>query len=305
MVLDYLSIKQTLIYLEKETGYKYEFDELKELSLAGKLDVFFYYNCIIYNIYGSDVSPTFVKKVNEFISQPLYLANNVHKIGGMFFLKDAFLNIEDNNFSKLKEKVTVEEVYEQQDFSFDKESNYSYSKGDTGYLSSAEFGNLHYFPDGRIDSKPLQDKAIIHISYDELRFKKKQLDKLVNIPEASALKIEDELAKVRDELKVAYSNIEKRQEKIDRLEAQEIQLDDNELSERSEKNYLITIGLLLNMLTTPRTVGGKSTYSSEALIIEKISREDIYGQKKSTIGERFKKAKDVLIDEKKKKEQYR
>lgn len=301
MVLDYLSIKQTLIYLEKETGYKYEFDELKELSLAGKLDVFFYRDCIIYNIYDFNISSTRVKKGNDFISQPLYFANHVHKIRGMFFLKDAFLNIDDGDFSKLKAKVTVEEVYEQEDFSFDKESNYFYSKGDTGYLSSAKFGNLYYFPDYRIDSKPLQDRAITHISYDELRFKKKQLDKLVNIPEASALKIEDELAKVRDELKTAYNNIEKKQEKIDRFEAQEIQLNDNELNERSEKSYLITVGLLLNMLTIPRVEGGRPTYPSEAVIIDDINSENIYGQKKSTIGERFKKAKDALIDEKKKK----
>jgi len=77
---------------------------------------------------------------------------------------------------------------------------------------------------------------------------------------------------------------------------------DNEpLNERSERSYLNTVGLMLELLTKPRNEGGTAPFPSEAAIISRIEERDIYGQKSSKLGERFKEAKDALADEKKKK----
>lgn len=74
----------------------------------------------------------------------------------------------------------------------------------------------------------------------------------------------------------------------------------DQLSERSEKRYQTTIGLLIELLTEPRNEGGPPPFASEALVISRISEKAIYGQGKTKLGERFKEAKDALADEKKK-----
>lgn len=70
------------------------------------------------------------------------------------------------------------------------------------------------------------------------------------------------------------------------------------------RNYLITIGLLLDLLTTPakgfdgkygsETRPKEPLFSSESKIIEEIESYTIHGQSKSSVAPRFKSGKDAL-----------
>ena len=44
VIKEYLTIKQSLDYLEKLTDYRYDLDDLKELNILGELNVYFYKN---------------------------------------------------------------------------------------------------------------------------------------------------------------------------------------------------------------------------------------------------------------------
>ena len=74
------------------------------------------------------------------------------------------------------------------------------------------------------------------------------------------------------------------------------------LDERSEKSYLNTIGLLLELMTSPRAEGGQAPFPSETDIIARATSSDksVYGQGKSKLEERFRDAKLILADTRKK-----
>lgn len=290
------------MYLEKETGYEYDVDSLKDLYFASELDIFFYKNCVIYDQYLYDAQPPRKEVNSELISPPpLYVVSKANIIDGIFLLKDVFFNEESDNFVKFNAEVVVEKVLTQKDILFDEENTYKYSQGDVGYLSNAEFNDLHFLLDCHMDTKPLRDRALTSISYSELKFKKTQLDRLISNSKPKFLELECEFEQVKRELEDASGIIEKYQKEIDRLNAQKTQLDNSKLRlhEQNEKSYLTTIGLLLELLTTPKTSDGKVLYPSEAMIIDKIVGKDVNGQKKTTLGKRFKMAKDAIIDAKK------
>lgn len=181
MIIEYLDIEQSLKYLKKKTGDKYTFDNLKELNYAGKLDVFFYKSCLIYDTYRSDQSPPAIQVLGMWGSPfPYHIAVNVKQARGIFTLKELLLNIESKG-SKLKSKVIVEKIYEQHELIFDDVyDEFNYEQGNTVYLSHADFSDLQYLSDGSINSAPLRNKAVDSIEQDELRFKKQQFDNLIN-----------------------------------------------------------------------------------------------------------------------------
>ncbi len=76
--------------------------------------------------------------------------------------------------------------------------------------------------------------------------------------------------------------------------------DYQQLSERNEKSYQTTIGLLLELMVTPKGIDHKQPFSSQAVIISEITDKGIYGQGKSTLETRFSDANSILSDAKKK-----
>lgn len=277
------------MYLERETGYEYDVDSLQDLCFASELDVFFRKTCIIYDQYLYSMQPLRQEVGSELISPPpLYVASKAHTIDGIFLLKNVCFNEGGDKFVQFNAEVVVEKVFRQKDILFDNESAYKYSEGDVGYLSNAEFNELHFLPNCQMDTKPLRDKALTSINYSELKFKKTQLDRLIINSKPEFLDLEYRLEKATDELKNAYGIMKK------------IQSDNSVLSEQTERSYMITIGLLLELLTTPKTEGRKPLYPSEATIITNIVEKNIHGQGKTTVAERFKIAKEKLNTAKKK-----
>lgn len=77
--------------------------------------------------------------------------------------------------------------------------------------------------------------------------------------------------------------------------------DDNEqLSARTKISYQTTIGLLIELMTSPKGIDNKKPFASQATIISEIVERSIYGQGKSTLETRFSEAKSILNDAKKK-----
>lgn len=103
-----------------------------------------------------------------------------------------------------------------------------------------------------------------------------------------------------DELNKKIANLEIN------LENSNIQLanshtDNNEqLNARTERSYQTTIGLLLELMVSPKGIDNKKPFASQATIISEIVEKSIYGQGKSTLETRFSDAKSILNDAKKK-----
>ncbi len=162
------------------------------------------------------------------------------------------------------------------------------SNGKTGYL----FEPLRMGSSGRHSS-------LQRIPIKDVRLKRSDVEVIANIAAKSVdkQKIIDGLT---SQLAAAIAQLEgsKESQELD----QRASTYDEELDDRSEKSYLNTIGLLIEVMTEPRTEGGTAPFSSEAVVITKIASKGIYGQGKTKIGDRFKVAKQMLNDEKKKQE---
>ena len=96
------------------------------------------------------------------------------------------------------------------------------------------------------------------------------------------------------------------QAQIDKLTSQLKQTEKRlaDATEQLDKNtatsYQTTIGILLELMTTPKGINDKAPFSSEAVIIGMATEESIFKQGKTTLERRFKLAKDALADERKK-----
>lgn len=72
-----------------------------------------------------------------------------------------------------------------------------------------------------------------------------------------------------------------------------------QLNGHTEKSYQTTIGLLLELMTTPKGIDNKAPFQSQATIIGDILDKDIQGQRKTTLENRFRDANLMLADAKK------
>lgn len=107
-------------------------------------------------------------------------------------------------------------------------------------------------------------------------------------------------------LTAANAKIKQQDQDINSLNDQlSKQADTNDLlSDRSEKSYQTTIGLLLELMFTPKGTDSKQPFSSQTVIINKIADKGVYGQGKSTLETRFGDANTVLNNVKKKRHEH-
>lgn len=73
----------------------------------------------------------------------------------------------------------------------------------------------------------------------------------------------------------------------------------NLIEDRTETSYLNTIGLLLELMKTPKGIPPKAPFDSQTQIIQLIENMNIQGQKKSTLETRFSNANHALEQAKK------
>lgn len=115
-----------------------------------------------------------------------------------------------------------------------------------------------------------------------------------------------ELHRAKTELNQYQKENESLKAKIAELGANEPSQSDtpsNEplLNDRSERSHLITIGILLELLTTPKTPNDKPTYGNQTAVLNTILEYGIYGQGESTLEARLGNANRALQQAKKSK----
>lgn len=168
------------------------------------------------------------------------------------------------------------------------------------------------------DAERIRDFGGVEISQNDLLFPTEQVEDYIEsficenednaldsfIFDSSSTNAEIELQKKEiDLLKADISQlIADNNDLQSRLEQQADKPANNyqQLSERSEKSYQTTIGLLIELMVTPKGVDDKQPFPSQAVIISEIADKGIYGQGTSTLETRFGNANDVVADAKKK-----
>ncbi len=129
------------------------------------------------------------------------------------------------------------------------------------------------------------------------------LDEIMPYYKAFEVKDDSELSKARTELWEYLKPKCDMQELFILMARAEISPNEkDQLDDRSEKSYQNTIGLLLELMTSPRAEGGQAPFPSETDIIARATSSDksVYGQGKSKLEERFRDAKLILADTRKK-----
>jgi len=91
VIKEYLTIKQSLNYLEKLTDYRYDLDDLKELNILGELNVYFYKKCMVYK-------KQYLTEDNEDSTE---IARNIMIFAGIFspLSKDIMQSFGDDGYS--------------------------------------------------------------------------------------------------------------------------------------------------------------------------------------------------------------
>lgn len=126
------------------------------------------------------------------------------------------------------------------------------------------------------------------------------IDEIMPYFEAFEVKDDSELSKARQELWDYLKPRCNMQDLFSLMAKAEISPNEhNQLNEHNEKSYQNTIGLLLELMTTPRAQGGQSPFPSETDIIARISDKAVRGQGKTKLQERFRDAKTTLANSKK------
>jgi len=166
----------------------------------------------------------------------------------------------------------------------------------------------------------LNTQNTIKIDNDKVGVLKKDLEEYLNkmqiehmdsktkieILESTIEQLEAEKANLKyqhtETLTAANKKIKQQEQEVNRLNDQlKEQADTSDiLSDRNEKSYQTTIGLLLELMTVPKIEGDRPPFTSEAVIIGKIADKSIYGQGKTTLEMRFRDVKTTLEQTKKK-----
>jgi X-X-X-Leu-X-X-Gly heptad repeat protein len=109
----------------------------------------------------------------------------------------------------------------------------------------------------------------------------------------------EQLADANAKIKQQEQDIEKLNEQLNQ-QADKLADGSYQLNDRNEKSYQTTIGLLIELMTVPKVESDRPPFTSEAVIIGRITDKSIYGQGKTTLETRFRDAKMTLEQTKKK-----
>lgn len=183
-------------------------------------------------------------------------------------------------------------------------------------ITELYFNNMHSFfkKSELLNFKPLE--GLLHFDDETLTNADDYSDSLEQQLEHASEKIDKLMQSLADsnfligtltlgrneQLAAASAKIKQQEQDINNLNNQLNKQTDtsNLLSDRNEKSYQTTIGLLLELMTVPKTESDRPPFTSEAVIIGRITDKSIYGQGKTTLETRFRDAKMTLEQTKKK-----
>ena len=279
---DFLSLEDIAIYF-KSHGYNYDLEvqseyqrfikDIYDLIIQRKINpVFHYYGFLIITKEEYEYEEGFK---GEIIKVPIHVEESKS-------LKGDYFQVNKSNLKELfldKKTITL-----------------------TGLVAPYRYETEQIESNTDI-SYDMKDK--ICISLDDIRIPLQEINNFFNEQSENSKQIYGlKSEKIQSQLNQAQNTIKEQQARIADLEQRlkQTQLNTNaKISERHEKSYQVTIGLLLELLTTPKGTDDKPPFQSQASIISEIVDKDIYGQKKTTLETRFSTANNVLKDIKRKK----
>lgn len=163
-------------------------------------------------------------------------------------------------------------------------------------------GKLILDDDGQIKSenlkKFLSGKSWLLLGFNDYVTSKGSMSLGVMLKNKDNESLQIELDKAQAEVKKLKAENAKLKEQLEQ-HASQPQNYNIEISDRTERGYLITIGLLLELMTTPKGVNNKAPFQSQSTIIADIVDKKIYEQGKSTLETRFSEANRTLENSKK------
>lgn len=111
--------------------------------------------------------------------------------------------------------------------------------------------------------------------------------------------LESRIEKAKEVYKEQKNCIAELEDRLRQVQTSQLPKINEKLSERTEISYLTTIGLLLELMTTPKGLDNRAPFQSQNTIISDITDKGIYGQGKSTLETRFSEANRILESGKK------
>lgn len=274
-MFNYLGIEQAIKYINNKVDYDFTLSNLKELQAFGYVStVFFYEGLAKFSLMSVDAYCS----INGYFKLPEI--DNLISTEPIYF-DTCLLSLAANDYQDSYGDITVSLIPD--------------DDSDEIVVLDRTNKTLKVSPydyDFRLTEIDEQGELIEinSIAPDAVRISKTEIDNWLNNTtnldtdhSQKIAELEKQLSKVSAELAASKTN------------------SNEPLDDRSEKSYLNTIGLLLELMTSPRAEGGQAPFPSESDIIARATSSDksVYGQGKSKLEERFRDAKLILADTRK------
>lgn len=259
MTSEYLSIEQTLEYLKHKTNITYTFQNLKEFNFLQSIDVFFLKECTIYTDTKLGIS-------------------NAEIIRGVFFVEDLLLNSDatDKSYWFHGHMPKIEKIIKHIAFLDNKYKHYEV--GQSGFLTSSNYNDIEWsvdeYHEEEIIKNSLRKNDINSVERKDLRFKKAQIDDLINRSNIKASTLEE---------------LERLQQKVATLENEKLELD-SQLSLENErlKQELEQLKAKHNNENKPihhKTKASVMRVLYALVVLSKLDNKKPYGQNKGSLNE--------------------
>lgn len=259
---EYLSLDETVSYLEKKQDLPVDFSDLQQLERTGRIKPLVYFTEIIF-------SDDFF--IVEFSDKPI--------INGYFEPHD-FILLDKHRVNPYREWGN--EYFE-----------IKYDLFKVSFITQCIPNTMQLGKIGQIYNYNAPDdkgEIVSEISYYQVFIKRNELDALFETDNQST-----QNHTINNKLNQRIKQLEQQLEQSSQKQGQHKQLTD-----RSEQSYLTTIGLLLELMTAPKGIENKPPFQSQSVIIAEIEDKGIYGQRRSSLEGRFGDANKALDNAKKK-----
>lgn len=283
--MTYYNIEQTIQVIQKtlpEAILLFDLPQLVDLCNAGKLTPVVYYELCLDSINRNDFGNPLV---NPYLFKGYLAADEFRS------LLTEYSYLEKNPNNQLYRILYFAEIYEtiESSYSWDIYSghNKQFSKNDRVALFHGQSSLSDPNPRNLSDQT---EKDSFTVTPTMLKFSSQELEEYLRLPIEQYKQDKQQI----ENLETTIESLQGEMEKLRNQLKPKVEPLAQELDDKSEVAYLNTIGLLLKVMQEPRWAGDNGFFQSEAKIILSLLNYDIYGQRKTSLENRFKNAKRSL-----------
>ncbi len=285
MIKEYLSIDQSLDYLEKLTEYRYSLNDLIELNLVGQLDVYFYKFCMIYK---KDTSTTHKIEIDGELDYA-EMINDLYIGAGIFSpITTNILKSFNNDGYKFNGVIKVIDLLENNTNMLSHRHAHNFSSGDYFYISKHIEGITAAMLGGEkgwIDfTTKLTENLIKFVPLEDLRFSRTQINDIaINGYRTSLAKIEEQQAKITE--------LEAELEQVKAQLKEQARKPENVTIDEGQGDTLLILGAVMDCIKEV----AKPNYTQQSLITAITDKyKNTSSLTQSTLTKKFPKAKTHL-----------